>query len=70
MAGTAIAKRPINHCDADLPVMEPALGAAVLLFADGVSVGEGDSIVVSVTVEEAAVLDNVDAIVVVTIFEV
>lgn len=50
-------------------MMEPALGAAVLLLADGDSVGEGDSTVVSVAVE-ASVLDSVDETVVVTIFEV
>ena len=71
MAGTTIAKRPINHCDADLPAVEPALGAAVLLLAAADSVDEGDSAaVVSVTVDVTSALDCVDATVVVTIFEV
>lgn len=46
--------------------MEPAFGAAVLLLAAADSVDDGDS----VTVEETASLDWVDATVVVTIFEV
>lgn len=46
-------------------------GAAVLLLAAAVSVGDGDSVaVVSVTVSVPAVLDCVDATVVVTILEV
>lgn len=69
IAGTTIVKRPINHREADLPVMEPALGAAVLLLADGDSVGEGDSTVVSVAVA-VSVPDSVDETVVVIIFEV
>ena len=69
MAGTAIVKRQINHRDADLLAVEPAFGAAVLLLADGDSIGDGDSTVDSVTVE-LAVLDSVDSTVVVIILEV
>ena len=61
----------MSHRDADPPAVEPLLGAAVLLLAAAWSVRDGHSVaVVSVTVSVPAVLDSVDATVVVTIFEV
>lgn len=61
----------MKHRDAEAPSVEPAFGAAVLLLAAAESVGDGDSVaVVSVTVSVPAVLDCIDATVVVTIFDV
>lgn len=52
-------------------MVEPALGAAVLLLAAADSVGDADSTVDSVTVEDpVAVLDSVDSTVVVITLEV